>query len=98
MPLYFQTEDTYSVTEQSEDHAMVIALCTPEGYTFSYESQYVFMPTLTESDLWVLDMSPLFAWYEQFVPEEERWPAGDYAVLYCIDGCVAAEFIFSVAD
>lgn len=95
-PLYFQTEDTYSVTEESGDHPMLLALYTPEGYTFCYESSYIFMPEMVEGDLWLADVSELFASYEQFVDESARWPAGDYAFVYYIDGQVAGEIAFTL--
>lgn len=98
VPLYFQTEDTYAVAEESADHPMLIALCTPEGYYFCYESTYYFSPEFSGCDMWYLDLSPLFADYERFVAEEERWPGGSYQVLYCIDGQIAGEFAFELGE
>ena len=98
VPLYFQTEDTYAVAAESADHPMLIALCTPEGYYFCYESTYYFSPEFSGCDMWYLDLSPLFADYERFVAEEERWPGGSYQVLYCIDGQIAGEFAFELGE
>lgn len=94
-PIYFQTEDTYTVTEEDDDHTLLVALYTPEGYVFSYHSGYVFMPEMNGSDLWMSDISEIFAAYEQFA-EGELWPAGAYEIVYYIDGCEAARIPFSL--
>lgn len=98
VPVYFQTWDTYQVEEESADHPLLLALCTPEGYTFAYESSYYFSPALGSGDMWAEDLTPLLESYERFVPEEERWPAGDYLLLYCIDGQIAGEFSFTLGE
>lgn len=95
-PIYFQTEDAYEIAEMEDDHSLLIALYTPEGYVFCYQSGYIFMPEMNGSDLWVSDISVIFEDYEQFVPEEERWPAGEYAVVYYIDGGEVARVSFTL--
>lgn len=94
IPIYFQTEDVYQTDVEDDGHTLLLALYTPEGYVFCYYSSYYFAPELQGSDLWVSDISEVFAEYEQFVPEEERWPAGEYAVVYLIDGCEVARVPF----
>lgn len=94
-PLYFQTEDTYRVSATSEDHPMVIVLTTPEGLCFVEPGYYIFDLTLQDSDLWLKDVSKLFADYESLV-RGEAWPAGEYRILYCIDGQVAGEYTFTL--
>lgn len=94
-PLYFQTEDTYQVTELSEDHPLAIVLYTPDGMCFVDISYYIFDPTLQTSDMWLKDLSQLFEDYESMVVIG-AWPAGDYRLLYCIDGQVAGEITFTL--
>lgn len=93
-PIYFQTEDVYQVAETDDGHSLLVALYTPEGYVFTYYSGYIFMPDLGGSDLWVSDISEIFEDYERFVPEAERWPAGEYTVVYFIDGGEVARIPF----
>jgi len=95
-PIYFQTEDAYEVAQTEEEHSLMLALYTPEGYVFPYTSGYIFMPEMNGSDLWVSDVSVIFEDYEQFVPEEERWPAGEYLFVYYIDGGVVATIPFTL--
>lgn len=92
--LYFQTEDTYQVTENSEGHAMHLVLCTPEDLCFAYPLEYLFDVNLQSSDLWLFDISSLCRDYESLICG--AWPAGHYRLLYCIDGQVAGEFHFSL--
>lgn len=94
-PIYFQTEDTYLVSGTSEDHPMAIVLCTPEGLVFVDVGYYIFDLTLQGSDLWLKDISKLFADYESLV-RTQAWPAGEYRILYCIDEQVAGEFTFTL--
>lgn len=94
-PLYFQTEDTYQVTELSEDHPLVIVLFTPDGMCFVDISYYIFDPTLQTCDMWLKDLSQLFEDYESMVVIG-AWPAGDYRLLYCIDGQTAGEITFTL--
>lgn len=95
-PIYFQTEDAYEVARTEEEHSLMLALYTPEGYVFPYTSGYIFMPEMNGSDLWVSDVSVIFEDYEQFVPEGERWPAGEYLFVYYIDGGVVATIPFTL--
>ncbi len=95
LSMYFQTEDTYTATAEDDDHTLMVTLYTPEGYAFYYYSGYIFMPEFCESDLWVSDITDLFTDYERFA-EEEPWPAGDYTVLYTIDGGEVAQFTFTL--
>lgn len=92
--LYFQTEDTYQVTEDSDDHPMLIVLCTPEGLCFIDPLLYMFDPALQTSDLWLKDISSLCRDYERLICG--AWPAGEYRILYCIDGQVAGEIPFTL--
>ena len=94
--LYFQTEDTYQVTETSDDHPMLIVLCTPEGLCFIEPLAYMFDPKLQSSDLWLLDISSICREYENLICG--AWPAGDYRILYCIDGQVAGEINFTLGE
>ena len=91
---YFQTEDVYTIDETSPDHPMTIVLCTPEGMVFVDSGYYIFDQTLQASDLWLKDITSLFADYESLV--QQPWPAGEYKVLYCIDEQLAGEFIFTL--
>lgn len=94
-PIYFQTEDAYEVTQEDDDHVLLVAFYTPEGYVFSYFSGYIFMPEMNGSDLWIADISDLFASYEQFA-EGELWPAGAYEFVYYIDGGEVARIPFTL--
>lgn len=93
---YFQTEDAYEATQTDDDHVLMIALHTPEGYVFYYFSGYIFMPEMNGSDLWVADISSVFADYERFAGEDGCWPAGEYALMYYIDGCEAGRVLFTL--
>ena len=94
-PIYFQTEDVYTCAAEDDDHTLMVTLYTPEGYCFYYHSGYIFMPAMNSSDLWVSDISDIFADYERFC-EGEPWPAGEYTVLYTIDGGEVARITFSL--
>lgn len=94
-PLYFQTEDCYSISASSDNHPLAIVLMTPEGMVFVDQGYYIFDLALQSSDLWLKDVSKLFADYESLV-HGEKWPAGEYRILYCIDGKVAGEFGFTL--
>lgn len=94
--IYFQTEDVYTVEKEDSDHVLLLALNTPEGYVFTYYSGYIFMPEMNASDMWLTDISAVFEDYELFVPEAERWPAGEYALAYYIDGSEAARIPFTL--
>lgn len=94
-PIYFQTEDTYRVSATSEDHPLIIVLMTPEGMCFIDMGSYNFDLALQGSDLWLKDISKLFADYESLVLTQ-AWPAGEYRILYCIDEQVAGEFTFTL--
>jgi hypothetical protein len=93
--LYFQTEDTYQVSENSDNHPMLIVLCTPEGLCFIDPLVYMFDPALQSSDLWLKDVSKLFADYEALAGDA-AWPAGEYRLLYCIDEKIAGEIKFTL--
>lgn len=94
-PLYFQTEDCYRISATTEDHPLAIVLITPEGMLFIDQGSYIFDLTLQTSDLWLKDVSKLFADYESLV-HGEKWPGGEYRILYLIDGKVAGEFDFTL--
>ena len=93
--LYFMTEDTYTCTAEDDDHTLMVILYTPEGYTFYYYSGYVFMPEFADSDLWIADISDLAADYERFCAGEP-WPAGEYTVLFTIDGAEVSRMTFTL--
>lgn len=93
--IYFQTEDTYSVTGESADHVLTIVLHTPEGMHFMTAGGYTFSPEFNASDLWLLDITALFDDYTALV-HTEPWPAGDYIVGYYIDGQVVNEMTFTL--
>lgn len=94
-PLYFQTEDTYHVAEESGSHPLALALVTPEGLVFVDPGYYTFAPELVGSDLWLKDVSKLFADYESLAGDQP-WPDGEYTLLYLIDGQIAGQFIFTL--
>lgn len=91
---YFQTEDIYQIDETSSDHPMAIVLCTPEGMVFVEPGAYRFDITLQSSDLWLKDITTLFADYESLV--QQTWPAGEYRILYIIDEQLAGEYSFTL--
>lgn len=93
--VYFQTEDTYEVAAQEEDHSLMVLLYTPEGYVFCYESSYVFMPELCGGDLWICDITDLARKYERFAGENS-WIAGEYKVGYYVDGFEVAVIPFTL--
>ena len=94
-PIYFMTEDTYQVGATSGDHPLLIVLETPDGMCFVDLGYYIFDRSLQSSDLWVKDISKLFADYESFTGDA-AWPAGDYRLLYCIDEKIAGEIKFTL--
>lgn len=94
-PIYFMTEDTYQVGATSGDHPLLIVLETPDGMCFVDLGYYIFDRSLQSSDLWVKDISKLFADYESF-SGDAAWPAGEYRILYCIDEKVAGEIKFTL--
>lgn len=94
-PIYFMTEDTYQVGATSGDHPLLIVLETPDGMCFVDLGYYIFDRSLQSSDLWVKDISKLFADYESFTGDA-AWPAGEYRILYCIDEKVAGEIKFTL--
>ena len=95
-PLYFQTEDTYEIDHTDDaDHPLSIVLFTPEGQCFLDPSLYIYDVTLQESDLWLKDISSIFADYEALAGDE-AWPAGDYHIIYFIDGKTAGIIHFTL--
>lgn len=94
LTLYFQTEDVYQVTEDSEGHPMMLALFTADGLCFAYPLEYLFDVDLQTSDLWLFDLSEMCESYENLICG--AWPAGHYRFLYCIDGQVAGEYHFTL--
>ena len=94
-PIYFMTEDTYQVGATSGDHPLLIVLEPPDGMCFVDLGYYIFDRSLQSSDLWVKDISKLFADYESFTGDT-AWPAGEYRILYCIDEKVAGEIRFTL--
>ena len=95
LPVYFQTEDTYSVTEESGDYPLLIVLYTPDGGIYTDESSYLFMPDLCGGDFWTRDLEELLSFYESMAGAS-AWPAGEYTVGYYIGGFVADEFTFTL--
>lgn len=95
MHFYFQTEDTYTVSAMSEDHPMNIVLTTPEGLCFISVAAFVFDPALQASDVWLMDVTELFQDYASLV-KTEAWPAGEYRIMYCIDGLVVNDVTFTL--
>lgn len=93
---YFQTEDTYQVAQEDDDHTLLVSLHMPDGSVYYYHSGYVFMPEMNEKDLWAADITALLEDYASFTPEALRWPAGEYTVLYTIDGGEVARFTFTL--
>lgn len=93
---YFQTEDTYQVEVEDDNHMLLVSVYMPDGDVYFYQSGYIFMPEMNGSDLWAADITAVFEDYARFTPEEKRWPAGEYTVLYSIDGCEAARFTFTL--
>lgn len=95
LAIYFQTEDTYACDAEDDDHTLMVILYTPEGYSYYYYSGYVFMPEYAKSDLWLSNITSVFEDYERFC-DGEPWPAGEYTVLYTIDGGEVARFTFTL--
>lgn len=95
VPVYFQTEDTYSVTEISSDYPMAIVLFTPDGLVFAERSGYVFMPEICDGDIWARNLEALLSSYESLTGDA-AWPAGEYTIGYYIGGFVADEFTFTL--
>ena len=93
--IYFMTEDTYQVGATSGDHPLLIMLETPDGMCFVDLGYFIFDRSLQASDLWMKDISKLFADHETFAGDA-AWPAGEYRILYCIDGKVAGEIRFTL--
>ncbi len=94
-PLYFQTEDTYQVGATSEGHPLSLILLTPEGFCFLEPGYYIYDAALQASDLWLRDISALFAAYES-ICGDAAWPAGEYRLQYLIDGRLAGEYAFTL--
>lgn len=95
-PLYFMTEDTYEIDQTDDaDHPLAIVLFTPDGMCFLDPSLYIYDVTLQESDLWLKDISSIFADYETMTGEN-AWPAGDYHIIYFIDGKTAGVIHFTL--
>lgn len=95
MHFYFQTEDTYQISETSSDHPLAVVLCTPDGQCFVNASYYIFDASLQASDLWLMDITRLFTDHAAMAGDQ-AWPAGLYTVLYCIDGQIAGEYAFTL--
>lgn len=93
--LYFQTEDVYTADTESSGHPLIVALYTPEGYVFRYQGEYVFMPELGGGDFWAIALTDLLENYA-YMAGDAVWPAGEYAVRYYIDGCLAGETGFTL--
>ena len=93
MHVYFQTEDTYRVDATSPEHALAVVLCTPDEMIFVNTGHYIFDAALQSSDLWLMDITQLFASYASMT-EGGEYPSGEYRILYCIDGQIAAEYSF----
>ena len=93
--LVLQTEDTYQVAEESAGHPLVFSLFTPEGWIFTEQGAYTFMPDVAASDLWLRDLSSIVQSYVSFAGED-AWPAGEYTFGYYIDGQTAAEYTFTL--
>ena len=95
---YFQTEDTYQVDEEDDDHVLLVALYTPEGYVFYYYSGYIFMPEYGAGDLWIADSTGVIRDYARFgsYGDTQAWPAGEYAFVYYIDGGEVARIPFTL--
>lgn len=93
--LYFQTHDTYEVSETSDNHPLSVVLCTPEGMCFAQYGYFIFDASLQAGDIWLMDMTEVLDSYRRMVGSEV-WPAGEYRILYCIDGQIAAEYTFTL--
>lgn len=93
---YFQTRDTYEAAEEDHDHMLLLNLVTPEGYMLFHFGGYVFMPELNEGDQWLNDITSLVETYEEFADRNNLWPAGEYSLIYYIDGCEVNRVIFTL--
>lgn len=96
LTVYYQTEDTYQVTQASEDHLLLLTLYTPEGYVFCEEGRYSYMPELCASDAWVYDVGALFDAYLAFGMLDDGLPAGEYKVICYIDGKLGGGAVFTL--
>ena len=93
--LYFQTEDTYQAQAVSDGHPLALVLCSPDGMVYVDYSAYVFDPAYNGSDLWLKDITAIFATCSDMAVGEP-WPAGEYTLLYLIDGQTAGQFTFTL--
>ncbi len=93
--LFFQTEDTYTVAEASEGHALNVVLTTPDGTRLMSPGAYSFMPEYAASDLWVMDITELADGYSTLL-DGAAWPSGEYTVCYSIGGQTVAELAFTL--
>lgn len=93
--MYFQTRDSYQVSETTSNHPLALVLCTPDGQCFVEYGSYIFDKSLQASDMWLRDITALFESHKSFAAGE-AWPAGEYRVLYCIDGQIAGEYNFTL--
>lgn len=95
LALYYQTEDTYLVTETSDDHMLLLTLYTPGGQVFCSEGRYTYMPELCAGDAWVMDLSALVTSCRTYGLQDDL-PAGEYKVVCYIDGKLAGGAVFTL--
>lgn len=93
--LYFQTEDAYTVAEESSDHALMLVLYLPDGMSLMYAGGYTFSPELADSDLWLLDITELMDDYSALLDGDE-WLAGEYTLVYYVAGQTVAQCTFTL--
>lgn len=91
--LYFQTEDAYTVAEESSEHALMLVLYLPDGMSLMYAGGYTFSPELADSDLWLLDITELMEDYSAILDGDE-WLAGEYTLVYYVAGQTVAQCTF----
>lgn len=91
--IFFQTRDTYQVSETSSNHPLAIVLITPDGLCFVEYGYYIFDTSLQQGDQWLQDMSGLFNSYTS-LSGDKAWIPGEYRILYCIDGQIAGQYTF----
>lgn len=90
--IFFQVRSTYAV-DQQEDSLLVIALTTPEGYSFYTEGQFLFQPELQQQDDWNVNMTDLLDTYVTYCGQ---MASGSYTISYYLDGELGAQLCFTL--
>lgn len=87
-----QAVSQYEVTEETTV-TMQTVLITPEGYAFSLDSSYIFMPDIMDNDVWNVQLEYVFENYQQF---SGFISTGEYSVAYYFDGQLVGSLTFTI--